>query len=137
MKYYKSAKTDKNLSFIFKALLLGVLIGNIVCTVFMILFALIFVKLGAISQVLVQSFTLVAASFGALSASYVALSIHKEKGLCFGALTGFLMFVIFTLVGFIVSKESFTSFTLIKFILLIFVGAIGGVLGANRKSRQF
>ncbi|MBR1779033.1 MAG: TIGR04086 family membrane protein [Clostridia bacterium] len=131
-------KNTKNKSHVFliKALIVGVLIGMLTCSIFLILFAGTFVKLGTMPQNVVQILSLASASVGAFIAGYVALRIYKEKGLYIGATAGGFVFVIFTLAGSIASGENLTQVTFIKLVVLIFLGALGGVIGANKKDRR-
>lgn len=129
-------KSSKNSLFLLKALSFGLISGILVCMLFLILFASVFVKLESIPQNLVRFLALFAASLGAFTAGYIALRIYKEKGLYFGAFCGNLVFLIFTISGLFVKGESLSSFTFIKLLLLTFFGALGGVLGTNKKSRR-
>lgn len=129
-------KSSKNSLFLLKALSFGLISGILVCMLFLILFASVFVKLESIPQNLVRFLALFAASLGAFTAGYIALRIYKEKGLYFGAICGNLVFLIFTIFGLFVKGESLSSFTFIKLLLLTFFGALGGVLGTNKKSRR-
>lgn len=132
----KKVQTNKNSVFLMKALIIGTVAGLLTCTLFLILFAGVFVKLGSIQQNLVKFLALFAASVGAFTAGYIALKIFKEKGLYVGAACGSLVFLIFTISGFLAGGESISSFTFIKLFVLMFFGALGGVLGINKKSRR-
>lgn len=129
-------KSNKNSFLLLKALISGIITGLITCTVFLVLFASVFVKLGSISQNFVQILSLVAASVGAFVSGYVALRVYKEKGLYIGAICGSFVFLIFIVSGFFVSWGDLSSFTFVKLTLLTFFGALGGVLGTNKKSRR-
>ena len=131
-----NVKSSKDSLFLLKALSFGLISGILVCMLFLILFASVFVKLESIPQNLVRFLALFAASLGAFTAGYIALRIYKEKGLYFGAICGNLVFLIFTIFGLFVKGESLSSFTFIKLLLLTFFGALGGVLGTNKKSRR-
>ena len=132
----KKVQSNRNSVFLLKALIVGTIVGLITCTLSLALLASVFVKLGSIPQNLVNGFALVAASLGAFVAGYIALKIYKEKGLYVGAACGSLVFLIFTISGFFVSSESLSRFTFVKLLLLTFFGALGGVLGINKKSRR-
>lgn len=132
----KKVQTNKNSVFLMKALIIGTVAGLLTCTLFLILFAGVFVKLGSIQQNLVKFLALFAASVGAIIAGYIALKIFKEKGLYVGAACGSLVFLIFTISGFLAGGESISSFTFIKLLVLTFFGALGGVLGINKKNRR-
>ena len=132
----KKVQASKGSIFLLKTLIVGLVSGMLVCVLFLVLFASVFVKLGSIPQNLINVFALIAAALGAFAAGYIALRIFKEKGLYFGATCGSLVFLIFTISGFFVSGESISSFTFIKLLLLVFFGALGGVLGTNKRRRR-
>ena len=132
----KKVQSNRNSVFLLKALIVGTIVGLITCTLSLVLLASVFVKLGSIPQNLVNGFALVAASLGAFVAGYIALKIYKEKGLYVGAASGSLVFLIFTISGFFASGENLSRFTFVKLLLLTFFGALGGVLGINKKSRR-
>lgn len=132
----KKVQSNKGYIFLLKALMVGLVSGMLVCTLFLILFASVFVKLGSIPQNLINVFALISATLGAFVAGYITLSIFKEKGLYFGAACGSLVFLIFKVSGFLISGENISSFTFIKLLLLTFFGALGGVLGTNKKRRR-
>lgn len=131
----KKVQSNKGSVFLLKALMVGLVSGMLVCMLFLILFSIVFVKLGSIPQNLVNVFALISAILGAFTAGYIALRIYKEKGLYIGAACGNLVFLMFTISGFLASGESISSFTFIKLLLLTFFGALGGVLGTNKKRR--
>ena len=129
-------KSNKNFFLLSKALIIGIIAGLLTCMLFLVLSASVFVKLGSISQNFLRILSLLAASGGAFVSGYLALRVYKEKGLYIGAACGSLVFLIFMISGFFVSWESLSSFTLVKLMLLAFFGALGGVLGTNKKSRR-
>lgn len=129
-------KSSKKSVFLLKALSFGLIFGMLICILFLVLFAGIFVKLGSIPQNIISFLALFAASVGAFTAGYIALRIYKEKGLYIGAICGNLVFLIFTVFGLFINGENLSSFTFIKMLILTFFGALGGVLGTNKKSRR-
>lgn len=129
-------KSSKNSLFLLKALSFGLIFGMLICILFLVLFAGVFVKLGSIPQNLVRFLALFAASVGAFTAGYIALRIYKGKGLYFGAICGNLVFLILTVSGLFINGENLSSFAFIKMLILTFFGALGGVLGTNKKSRR-
>lgn len=133
MRYDKSSKNSKSSSFMLKSMLFGLLSGLLVCTVFLILFSFVFVKIGAMPYNIVQLLAMLSSALGSFTAGYTTLKIQREKGLYLGALSGLMLFCVFTLTGFIVSREGFTYLTIVKLILLVFTGALGGIISANRK----
>ena len=133
MRYDKSSKNSKSSSFMLKSMLFGLLSGLLVCTVFLILFSFVFVKIGAMPHNIVQLLAMLSSALGSFTAGYTTLKIKREKGLYRGARSGLMLFCVCTLTGFIVSREGFTYLTIVKLILLVFTSALGGIISANRK----
>lgn len=117
-----------------KSIAWGFLAGAIVCTAFLFLFAFVFVKIKSVPFSMVNVLAVICASLGAFVAGYIAVRVHKKNGLLYGAVSGFVLFLALTIVGFVVSRDKFTSLTLVKFAVLTLVGAIGGVLGVNKRA---
>jgi putative membrane protein (TIGR04086 family) len=114
---------------------MGVLSGFAVSSVFLCIFAFVFVGLKTIPQEAVSLFSLISAGLGAFSGGYVAVKFTKEKGMFFGMLVGFSLFFALLLISVSVVSEPFTLESLVKLFLMLLFGAIGGIVGVNKKSR--
>lgn len=114
----------------------GASVGAAICAGFLLFFAFLFVTVKSIPQFMIQIIAIICAAIGAFVAGYIAIRIYREKGLVYGAISGFLLFLIVTLIAFIVSRDKFTNITLIRFLVMTFFGALGGVLGVNKKRRK-
>lgn len=129
----KAESSDyKNL---FTSLIWGLLAGAIVCTAFLFAFAFVFVKMKSVPFSMINTLAIICESLGAFVSGYIAVKIHKKNGLIYGAAAGISLFLILTIVGFVVSRDKFTYITLIKFLFLTLMGAVGGVLSVNKRSR--
>lgn len=118
-----------------KSIIWGLLAGAAVCTIFLFLFAFIFVKIKSVPFSMVNTLAIICASLGGFSAGYITVRIHKKNGLLYGAAAGFALFSIITVVGFMVSRDKFTYLTLIRLLALTLMGAVGGVLAVNKRSK--
>lgn len=116
-----------------KGVIWGLLMGALTSTLLLLLFAFVFVRIKSVPHQMVVILAMVAAGVGALVAGNVSGRIMREKGLIYGAFSGFFMFVLVTIVGFVISRDVFTSATLIKFLVMVSLGTIGGILGVNRR----
>lgn len=136
MKYDKSTNKENDFSNVLKAILFGVSIGATICAGFLFVFAFLFVILKSVPQFLVQAITMFCAAIGAFVSGYITIKIYGSKGIAYGALSGFLLFVLITLIAFIVTRDKFTYITLTRFLIMIFLGAVGGYLGLNKKRHK-
>lgn len=136
MRYDKSTSKGNNFIEAMKAILLGSVVGAVVCAVFLVLFAFLFVAVKSVPQSMVQIIAIICAAIGAAVAGYASIRIYKSKGLLYGAAAGLLLFVVLTVIAFIVSRDKFTYITFIRLLVMLFSGALGGVLGVNQKRRK-
>ncbi len=81
-------------------------------------------------------FATISLGLGCFLSSLYAAGKIGQKGLLIGAIIGGVTFIIVTLVGLMGSKEIFTLNTLFRFIILMLLSFIGGVLGVNSKQNQ-
>ena len=133
MRYDKANNSEINLILFLKSLMFGILFGGLSSVLLLVLFSLLFTKTGTMPSSIIQILPIVAASIGTFIASYITLRIYKSKGLLYGSLSGLLMFFLFTIIGFIISRDHFTIITLIKLVSMVFMGAFGGIVGVNKR----
>lgn len=118
-----------------KFLLISLGVMLIVSVVLLLISALIFEKTTTLPQntmpIIVTVIGCVAVFLGALVASLLA----KENGILYGLLTGLIYSLCIAFVSVCVFKNDFTFASLGKFTAFLLSGAIGGILGVNRKSK--
>lgn len=127
----KNTTVSKN-ERIFKAMCMGLIVGFAVCVFLLVLCSFILVKTGSLSDNTFTTFSFIITAITTFLVAYVALKILKHHGLFFGATVSFMLFLFFTVLGFWLSREPFSLFTIAKFFIMIFMGAFGGIVGANR-----
>lgn len=136
MRHDKANNKDTDFTTALKAILFGVAVGAAICAGFLFLFAFLFVAVKSIPQFMIQTTALVCSSVGAFVSGYISIRIYHSKGLVCGAFAGFLLFAIITLIAFIISRDKFTYITLIRLLAMVFFGAVGGILGVNKRRRK-
>ena len=135
MRYDSHAKTEDSLVRAAKAILVGIIVGSIVCVILLMVCSLLFVRVKNIPEAVIGPLTIGIAAIGAFLSGYVAVRIVKIKGLIYGMLSGFLLFVILFVAGLVIARESLTMMTLIKCILSVLMGGIGGIIGVNKRAK--
>ena len=135
MRYDKASSNDSDFSTSLKAILFGTAVGATICAGFLFLFAFLFVMVKSIPQFLIQVFAILCAAIGAFVSGYIAARIYRFRGLVYGAISGLFLFLLLTLVAFVVSRDRFTYLTLIRLLVMTLAGACGGVLSVNQKHR--
>lgn len=136
MRHDKSNTKETDFTIALKAILFGVAVGAAICAGFLFLFAFLFVAVKSIPQFMIQVIAIICAAIGAFVSGYISIRIYRSKGLIYGAFAGFLLFVLLTLIAFIISRDKFTYITLIRLLTMVFSGAVGGILGVNKKRRK-
>lgn len=136
MRRDKSSSKENDVSLALKATIFGAAIGAVVCAAFLFLFAFLFVAVKSVPQPMIQWLAVLCAALGALAAGYAATRIYGSKGLMFGASAAMILFVMLTLLAFVISRDKFTYITLIRLLAMSLSGSIGGILAANKKKRR-
>ena len=115
-----------------RPLLWGVLAGAVACLLILLLMAAV-IAAGEISKAAVTPMAVTAAVLGAAVSGFLTARLRGQKGLLFGALAACILCLIVTLVGVSLLQRFQTGYTLIKLLLMLSAGAVGGVLGVNRR----
>ncbi|MBQ4333001.1 MAG: TIGR04086 family membrane protein [Clostridia bacterium] len=117
-----------------RPLLVGLCVGVLCCTLLLLLAALA-IRSVEIPRAAVTPLATVAAGIGAFAGGLAAALAAGRRGLVMGALCGILLFVIILLAGLARATGIDPGYAAIKLAVLTVAGAIGGVLGVNRKRR--
>ena len=132
MKYEKSLK---NSSEVFVKIIKAILIGLFTCvainSILLVTSAFLFVKAKNIPSASVLPLAAVLSSISSFLGAYTACKILKQKGLIYGAIIGFLFFVLLFFSGLIMAREPLSIMTLIKLVLLPVFGSVGGIVAVN------
>ncbi len=125
--------TSKKLCF--KGLGLG-LIGGIFTALVLILLCALFLSLCMLPVGAIPVLTSIALALGGLAAGMVTAYFIGEKGLVFGTISGLLLFLLFFVVSLLGLRTAPTFATLIKGVIDIIAGGIGGIIGVNLKGKN-
>lgn len=119
-----------------RAIVFGTLFGVVLCVLCLLIASFAFVKAKTLPLNLIQIFILIICAFGAFWGGYITVRISKIRGMFYGMLSGLLLFAIQFVAGMIVTHDAITFYTLVKLFLMLLLGAIGGIVGVNKKSRR-
>jgi len=117
-----------------RPLLVGLCIGIITGTL-LLLGAALLLKAADLPTGAVPPLALTAAGVGAFAAGLTAALLAGERGLITGALCGTLLYLLLLLVGVTRTGSIEGGYALIKWAVLTVCGAVGGLVGVNRKKR--
>lgn len=119
-----------------KAVISGTIIGAIMCMLMLIIVSFVFVKIQSVPETAVVPAAIFIACAGAFVGGYFAARIRKSTGMAVGAISALLMFIILLLVGMLFMGDNFGVVSFLRMVLMLLSGAIGGVLGVNKRKRR-
>ena len=122
MKKIKAVILSAGLMLFISALLLAVL-------------SFIFAKTASLPKDSLPVLTTVAASVAVFLGSFFSTLYLREKGILFGILSGVIFALCAGVVSFLVFQNNFTAAGAGKAAAVLIAGALGGILGVNRKSK--
>lgn len=125
--------SDKKL--LFKSMFFGSVCGLLLSVILMCICAVIILSIGLLPADLTKYVMLAVLGSGAMFGGFIAARITKSAGLLVGMLTGFVIFILITILGLIKNTDAVSIATLLRFIITIVTGAIGGILGVNKKEK--
>lgn len=116
-------------------LIIGLIIGVSVTAALMLLSAAALLFLNA-DRALAVPLSTVCAAAGAFAAAFYNAWHIGDKGYKVGLLTGGAAFLAVLLVSFLIADGNISLNTLFHFIIMLLAGAIGGIMGVNRKQSK-
>lgn len=114
---------------------IGSVLGGLLCAFLLTLFSFGFVKAQHLPQFALMPVVIFVSAASAFFAGYVTVRLVGKNGLAFGALTGFVLFLLFFLAGFLLAREAVALTTLTRLAIMALSGAIGGYVAVSRKKR--
>lgn len=115
-----------------RPLLVGVCVG-VVSGTLLLLGAALLLRAADLPAGAVTPLALGAAGLGTLAAGFAAALMAGERGLLVGALCGTLIYLLLLPVGLTRFGGAEGAFALTKWAVLTVCGAVGGLIGVNRK----
>lgn len=126
------SRTTNTLTTLLRPIGLGLCVGVITATVILLGAAAVLwqtdIPRGAVAPMAVA-----AAAIGALVAGLVAALCAGKRGLLIGAVCGTVMALILLIVGLVRFGGVDVGYTALKWAVMTLCGAIGGLIGVNRK----
>lgn len=118
-----------------KPIIFGLIVGGAIITLLFILFAIIisFSILPLSSATIVSS---IAISIGAFFTGFTSAKKLTKNGLIIGIISSFILFLLFTIIGIAAFKTAPGTPTLIRLLIFITSGAIGGIIGVGNSDKR-
>lgn len=118
-----------------RAIVIGSVTGALLSAILLGLAALGFVSAANIPQNVISPMMLALSVLGAFTAGFVTAKVSHKRGLAYGAVSGLLLFILYLVAGLVASNEPVSFTAGMRLIVMILSGAIGGLLGVNKKSK--
>ena len=113
--------------------MIGVLSSVLITAVLLCLSAVILNLMPSIPYGLTDYLTTAIAGVGVLVGSYIASAILKNRGLIIGLICAFIVLVMIIAIGLSNGENDVSIMTAIRSAVLLICGAVGGILGVNKK----
>lgn len=133
MKKSRNVPETLSVSKIVKSVVIGVLAGVLICTALLMICAGIFVAMERLPMEAISLLSIIILAVSAFFAGFISTKLCRGKGLLCGAISSLALFFIAMLAGLNFSVFSFNLSLLMKAVVMLIAGAIGGILAANKK----
>jgi len=118
-----------------KPVLIGMVAGAVVCALLLMVFAAVLAAQD-IPHMAVTPLAVAAGVIGALAGGFVGARVAGSRGLLVGLAVGALLYLLIMIAGFILLQDVGGVYAIVKLLLLIVGGAVGGLLGVSRRRRR-
>jgi putative membrane protein (TIGR04086 family) len=118
-----------------KPVTFGIIGGLIISILLLSLISFVF-TVQNVPQSAVIPFACFTICVGAFMGGFFASHKYKNKGLVLGALTGLLFFLILYLVGVFMNQINSGTLAMLKLVLSVVSGSIGGIVGVNTLNKR-
>ncbi len=118
-----------------KPVAIAVFTGAAVSGVLLVLAAM-GITMAGLPQSLVEPLAVAAAILGAFVCGFACAKLLRHKLLLFGALAGFVLFLLFAFVNLTISGAGFGLLGLLRIALLLPASMIGSVVGGNQRKKR-
>lgn len=120
---------------VIRPILIGVLIGAVVCLIILLLMAVAAVYFD-IPPAAVVPLATVAAALGALVGGFTAAKIASRNGWFIGALSALFLFAMSMLAGIGLFSQMNMGYVGIKLLVMLACGMVGGMFAVNMRVRK-
>lgn len=132
-----SSAQPQNFARTLKKLLFGLLIGLVSSLVIILIFSIV-MTMKDIPQGFVPTLSAIAVAVGGLAGGFTCAKLMKKSGLVVGIISGIILYAVLLLTGLAFGSKGVDLSTLIKLVIAVVCGGMGGIMGVNtRKSRKY
>lgn len=135
--FMNSNKSEKSrdIKHLFRPMIFGSIAGFAVILILLVIISLI-LSTGIVSIESSSLLASVSVAIGSFIAGLTAAKKSGKNGLLNGFFAGFILFLMFTSVSLMAFKNTPTAATLIRLILFVIGGSIGGIMGVGSSDKR-
>ena len=133
---YGAESSENKLARALKAVIIGASTGAVFMVLLLMLLSGILLAAKTLPYSLLSPLVLVVCGVSSFFAGYICIRIAGIRGMLYGILSGLLLFAVVFVVGIIAVNEPVSFETLVKGLLMALCGAIGSIIGVNRRRRR-
>ena len=127
-----TAAEPAKLSKIILTVLVGILVGLAFSIIILLIFSLI-ITVKDIPQGAIPTLSAVSVALGCFAGGLTGAKLHRKSGLAVGILIGFLIYLLLLFAGTLAHGDGLSASTLIKLVVSVASGGIGGIIGVNTR----
>jgi putative membrane protein (TIGR04086 family) len=116
-------------------MLTGVLVSLATSMIMLLLFALV-MTVKNVPQSVVPTLTAASIAIGSFAGGFTGARIHKKSGLLVGIVIGLCMYALLMLAALVLQSKGVDLTTMIKLVVSIISGGIGGIIGVNAHKKR-
>ncbi len=131
----ESTKKTFDLPAMIKGLVTGTLTGIAVTFILVLVCVYAVVKMQTIPYSAIAPMIIITASIGSFAGGYLAGRVSRQNGLLLGAVCGLLLFLCMLGAG-VLSGGIIGATTLLRLLLPLTAGALGGIAAVNKRRRR-
>lgn len=135
MKPVISNKGLKSNSTYIKGILFGIISASVTIIILLLISAFALTQAGNIPAKQLNIIMLCIDGVGIFFGSYLSLRVIKAKGLMWGCINGLIIFFVIFIAGLMSSTDTIGINTLLKLIISVVCGGLGGIIGVNKRNK--
>lgn len=120
---------------ILKGCAIGLLVAAVLCGLLSCIFAFVLNMMDGLPYGIIDYVMVGLEGVSVLIGAFIAAAIAKSRGLIVGLLVGAVALLVTFIVGMSMPENDIGILTLIRAVVLLLCGALGGIRGVNRKER--
>ena len=118
-----------------KAISLSLICMTIITACLLSIISFVITKIGILPKMSLATITTLIGCIAVFLGAAILSLLIKEKGIVYGLICAVILIVVSLIISFFILKVEFTISTVGKIAAILLSGAIGGIIGVNRKNK--